>query len=299
MRLHEEAMRAKTDRVLKESLFQEVKQGRVAEIPEAYAGKYAPKVAELQRELGQLEAQYAELGVKFGPDHPRMLEIKEKMGVLREQITGSRKSLEETLRNDYERAARDEQKLQALLAEAKAEAVQENQDAIQYNILKKEVETNKSLYQDFLQRTNQAQAQVVEQENNLRLIEPAQAGGLVGPRRFSSIMIALFLSTAAGIGLAFFLNYLDNTIKTVEDVGRYAQLPALSVIPAMFDGAARRKGLAASAGEGALVKTSAGARHLRRELVGGRSLPRAEDIGAAVGGGRAAEDDTGHERPAG
>jgi capsular exopolysaccharide synthesis family protein len=90
----------------------------------------------------------------------------------------------------------------------------------------------------------------------MRLIEPAQAGGLVGPRRFSSIMIAFFLSTAAGIGLAFFLNYLDNTIKTVEDVGRYAQLPALSVIPAMIDGSSRRRALSAEPTEGALIKTS-------------------------------------------
>ncbi|HEY7914136.1 MAG TPA: Wzz/FepE/Etk N-terminal domain-containing protein, partial [Blastocatellia bacterium] len=77
VRLHEEALRAETDRVLKESLYQEVKQGRVAEIPEAYTGKYAPKVAELQKEMGQLEAQHAEMRVKFGPEHPRMIEIKE------------------------------------------------------------------------------------------------------------------------------------------------------------------------------------------------------------------------------
>jgi capsular exopolysaccharide synthesis family protein len=69
-------------------------------------------------------------------------------------------------------------------------------------------------------------------------------------------MIAFFLSTAAGIGLAFFLSYLDNTIKTVEDVGRYAQLPALSVIPAMIDGSSRRRALNAEPNEGARMKTS-------------------------------------------
>src|SRR5689334_22331891 len=55
-----------------------------------------------------------------------------------------------------------------------------------------------------------------------------------------TILISLLLSTAAGIGLAFLLEYLDNTIKTVEDVSRYAQLPALSVVPAVGGGAHRR-----------------------------------------------------------
>jgi len=82
---------------------------------------------------------------------------------------------------------------------------------------------------------------VVEQQNNLRVIEAAQVPEFpVGPRRMFTILISLLLSTAAGVGLAFLLDYLDNTIKTVEDVSRYAQLPALSVVPAVAGGAHRR-----------------------------------------------------------
>lgn len=257
-RLHEQALRAESDRVLKESLYQEVREGRVKENAEAYADllfKSSPKVVDLQKQLGDLETQKAELGNKFGDDNPKLKEVNLKIAAIHEQLRNSQKSLEEKLKIEYDRAVRDEQKFKVLLAQAKGEAITQNQAGIQYNILKQEVETNKALYQDYLNKTNQAEAQKVEQQNNLRVIEAAQVpGSPVGPRRMFTIMVAFLLSAGAAFGLAFFLEYLDNTIKTVEDVSRYAQLPALSVIPANVGSAARRlkangkRALAASTG---------------------------------------------------
>lgn len=262
--LHTQVLRAQTDRMLKQSLYEEVRQGRVEKLPEAYADllfKTAPKVADLQKQLSELQTQLAELNVKYGPENFRVVEIKEKISSIKSQIAESGKSLEEKVKNEYERAVRDENLLTAALTQAKNEAIRQNQDAIQYNLLKGDVDTNKALYQDFLNKSNQAQAQVVEQQNNLRVIEPAQIPGApIGPRRMFTIMIGLLLSTAAGVGLAFLLDYLDNTIKTVEDVSRYAQLPALSVVPAVAGGA--RRGLSA---KGRKVLGNGHSRHARDE----------------------------------
>lgn len=245
--LHDQVLRAQNDRMVKQSLYEEVREGRVERLPEAYGEmlfKTAPKVADLHRQLSQLETTNAELGLKYGAENPKVMEVREKIDVIKSQIKNSTKSLEEKLKNEYERGVRDENMLLTALANAKKEAVQQNQDAIQYSILKQDVDTNKALYQEFLQKTNQAQAQVAEQQNNLRVIEPAAVpSGPIGPRRMLGILVALMLSTAAGVGLAFLLEYLDNTIKTVEDVGRYAQLPALSVVPAVAGNSPR--GLAA------------------------------------------------------
>jgi polysaccharide biosynthesis transport protein len=236
-RLHDEAIRAESERVLKESLYQEVREGRVQKNPEAYADllfKSSPKMIELQKQIADLQSQEAELSVKYGPENPKVREVHEKIAVIQSQIAESLHSLEEKLKTEYERALRDEQKFKAMLAGAKGEATVQNQAAIQFNLLKQEVETNKQLYQDFLNKTNQAEAQKVEQQNNLRIIEAAEVPSApISPRRGFTIFAALLLSTGIGVGLAFFLEYLDNTIKTVEDVGRYTQLPALSVIPAV------------------------------------------------------------------
>jgi len=245
-RLHDEALRAESERVLKESLYQEVKEGRVQKNPEAYADllfKSSPKMVELQKQIADLQSQEAELSVRYGPENPKVREVHEKITVVQTQIAESLHSLEEKLKTEYERALRDEQKFKSMLVGAKGEATVQTEAAIQFNLLKQEVETNKQLYQDFLNKTNQAEAQKVEQQNNLRIIEAAEVpGSPVSPRRGFTIFAALLLSTGIGIGLAFFLEYLDNTIKTVEDVSRFAQLPALSVIPAVAGSMPRRLG---------------------------------------------------------
>jgi len=230
-RLHDQATRAQTERMLKESLFQEVKAGRVAQLPEAFSD---PKTNDLQKKLGELTTEVSQLDVTYGPKNFRVIEKKQQIAAIQQQISESRSALEEKLKADYERALRDEASLQAALNLAKTEAAQQNQAAIQFNILKQEVETTKALYKDFLQKTNQAKIQEHEQHGNMKMIDPPQVPGApVGPNRMRTIVIGLLVSLLAGVGLVFVLEYLDNTVKTVEDVSRYTQLPALSVIPAI------------------------------------------------------------------
>ncbi|PYS04239.1 MAG: hypothetical protein DMG12_10575 [Acidobacteria bacterium] len=156
------------------------------------------------------------------------------MAAIRDQIAASRGLLEDKLKADYERVVRDENALKAALAEAKAGAAQENQRAIQYSLLKQDVDTAKSLYTEFLQKTNQAYLEVAQQQSNIRVISPARMPkGPVSPNRQRTILIGLLLSLSGGIGLAWLLERFDDSIRSVDDVNRYTQLPALAVIPAI------------------------------------------------------------------
>jgi polysaccharide biosynthesis transport protein len=230
-KLHDLVTRAETERMLKQSLYEEVKAGRGAKLPATYADL---KLTALGTRLEELQANYDKLALKFGPDNPAIIETQQQIGIVQKQIDTTRRALEEKFKSEYELALRDEQSLKTALNQSKGDAVQQNQDAIQYNILKQEVDTAKGLYTDFLKKTSQAQVEVAQQHNNLRLIQPARVpGSPIGPARFRMIMFAFFLSLAGGIGLAYGLEYLDNTIKTVDDVSRYMRLPALGIIPAL------------------------------------------------------------------
>jgi capsular exopolysaccharide synthesis family protein len=229
--LHSQATKAETDRMLKQSLYKDVLEGRIAQLPEAFAD---PKTAVLQTELGKLRVEEAELSIKYGPENPRVAEVQSKIKSLQDQVQEARQTLEGKLKADYERALRDERSLKSALERAKAEAVQENQANIQLSILKSDVDTAKTLYNDFLGKTKQADLQLAEQHNNLQIVEPAEIPtSPIGPMRFRTILIGFLISLIAGMGLAFFLEYLDNSVKSVEDVVRVAQLPTLAVIPSI------------------------------------------------------------------
>jgi succinoglycan biosynthesis transport protein ExoP len=230
-KLHGEVTRAQTERLLKQSLFEEVKAGHVAQLPDAFAD---PRTTELKKRLGELTVKLSQLELTYGPKYPEIVATKDEMAAIQRQIDDSKTSLEEKLKADYERAARDETSLNGALAIAKDEAAQQNQASIQFNILKKNVETANVLYTEFLQKTNQSKIQEHEQHNNTKMIDPPQVPmSPVAPNRLRTILIGFMVSLFAGVGLVFLLEYLDNTVKTVEDVSRYAQLPALSVIPSI------------------------------------------------------------------
>ncbi len=228
-KLHEQATRAEADRILKHSLYQEVLQGRVEQLPEAFSD---PKTNELKKRLGELATQAAQFDVKFGGRNPKVMEIRQQMAAIEQQLKASSTTLEEKLKADYERAVRDEQSLQAALEKAKSEAAHENQAAVQFGLLKQNVETAKMLYNDFLQKTTQAQAQVAEQYNNISLIEPAEEPQAPSrPNRPRNIVLASLLSAIAGVSLALLFDYFDNTIKSAEDIQHYAALPTLAMVP--------------------------------------------------------------------
>jgi polysaccharide biosynthesis transport protein len=232
-RLHDQYMRAETDLLLKKSLYEEVKQGRVDQLPESFTDA---KTAEMQKNLNSLALKASELSVKYGARHPMLQEIQQQMSTIKTQIDANRSTLEEKLKADYERALRDDQSLAEALNRAKGEAVQQNQAAIQYSVLQQDLATAKALYTDFLNKTSQAKIQRAEQYNNVRMIEEAEPPtGPIGPKRKQTIVFGLLISIALGIGLAYMLENLNTTVRTLEDIGRTTQLPVLAVIPKLTD----------------------------------------------------------------
>ncbi|MFN0083857.1 MAG: GumC family protein [Blastocatellia bacterium] len=229
VRLHDQVMRAETDRILKASLFEEVRRGRVAQLPEAFAD---PKTADLRKQLNDLAVNASQLSVRFGARNPKLLEIKQQMSTLQEQIGSNQTMLEEKLRADYDRSIREEGSLKAMLNQAKAEAVQQNQAAIQYSILQQDLTTAKSLYTDFLNKTSQAQVQRAEAYNNVRLIQSAQVPRVpIGSKRGMIVLMGLLVSLGIGVAAAYLIEHSNTAVRTVDDVKRLTHLPTLAVIP--------------------------------------------------------------------
>ena len=227
--LYDKSLKAEVNANSKASLYEEVKEGRVTRLPEAFSD---PGIMQNQTKLGGLQIEVAQLTATFGPENPKVVAVRNQIRELERLVTDSTKNLGDRLQAEAERAGREEKLLKDSFDAAKSEAIQQNQAAIKFNILKQNVETTKALYNDFLQKTNQAQIEQRQEANDMRIIDPARAS-LVGPRRGRAIFLGLLLSLAAGVGLALLLEYLDNTVKSVDDVTHATQLPTLALIPSM------------------------------------------------------------------
>ena len=106
------------------------------------------------------------------------------------------------------------------------------EQSIQYNILKREADTNRELYKDLLQRMKQAGVSAGITASNIKVIDPAEVpGGPYKPNVQMNLLLAMVVGLFLGVGLAFFSEYLDNTIKTPEDVEQFIRLPSFGMVP--------------------------------------------------------------------
>ena len=111
---------------------------------------------------------------------------------------------------------------------------QQTKDQIDMAIITQELETDKQYLNTLMQRLRELKVTSGSGTNSeVHVATYSRGAGLVGPARLRTFVLAFILSLVAGIGLAFLLDFLDDTLKSVDDVDRYLHLPALALIPAV------------------------------------------------------------------
>jgi len=194
------------------------------------------QIADFRARLAELKQKKAQLLLTDTEESPEVKDITEQINLLEKQLaearTNAKNVVTTNLETNYRKAFAREQALRDAFKKQRAETVTQNQAAINYNILKQEIETNKGLLEGLMQRAKENDVSMAGTPNNIHVVDyAAEPTAAVGPRRVQSILIALALSIAFGVGLAVFLEYLDDTVKSPEDVERGLRLPALAVIP--------------------------------------------------------------------
>src|ERR1700756_5213324 len=149
----------------------------------------------------------------------------------------------EALGNEYNAARQREELLTEALNEQKAEVNTMAQSLVEYNILKREAEANKTMYDGLLTKLKEANISAGLKSSNIRVVDPAMVPSHPSrPAKARNIGLSFLVGLVGGIGLALLREYLDNTVKTPDDIENLARLPALAVVPAFTnqDGAGRR-----------------------------------------------------------
>ncbi|HEY0004455.1 MAG TPA: polysaccharide biosynthesis tyrosine autokinase [Pyrinomonadaceae bacterium] len=191
------------------------------------------RILRLREQIEQLNQKRAALLVIYTKDWPEVQKIDEQLKPLEAALQKAPQEVIASLKSKYEAAVSRENMLRQEYNRQKGTTTQQNADQIQMTVLNQNLETDKQMYNTLLQRQKELMIVGTDKPNNVSVAETARLPREpIGPARMRYIVVALLLALSAGIGLAFLLDYLDDTLKSVEDVDRYIHLPALALIPA-------------------------------------------------------------------
>ncbi|MGA2961865.1 MAG: GumC family protein, partial [Candidatus Korobacteraceae bacterium] len=221
---------AQAERITKESLYRMAAEGHAdLFVKDDTGGSMNSRLREKQSEL---RMQYAQLRTQFGPSYPKLVEIDNQLKRLQTDLDAENDLLSLKLKSEYLAAVEQEKLLSAALEDQKKKSNELNRGAIQYNIVKRDAESYRSVYEGLLQKMKEAGVSIGLRSNNVRIVDSAWAPNRpVSPNVPRSMAMGLILGLVAGLGLAFVLESLDNTIRIPEQAQAITAVPSLAVIP--------------------------------------------------------------------
>jgi capsular exopolysaccharide synthesis family protein len=238
--LNKQLTEAQTDRINKEAVYELVQTGNYDAIS---AVRESSVIQDILKQQSQLSAQYTDALNQYGPKYPKVLRLQAQLKDLDQLITREKTNIGNQVEAEYRGARQRELLLVSALDEQKAETNQMAEKLVQYNILKHDAEANKQLYDGMLQKLKEAGITAGLRSSNIRIVDPALIPtGPTSPNRTRNVMLSILVGLIGGIGLALLREYLDNTVKTPDDIETLARLPSLAVVPALSNSSGKRSG---------------------------------------------------------
>ncbi len=230
----ERLSQARRERIDKETLYRQVQSvrasgGRLDSIPSVLA---YPLVSELKDQELNAERDVSDLSQRYGPLHPKLQEAKTRLSTAKTALDRRLAEIADGIGREYQVSRLAEGELSGAVGSTKGELRETNRKQYEINRMQREVDNDRQLFEMFQQRYKETNASGGVQTANARIVEAARPSfAPVLPNKRRMIMIGLFVGLALGIGLAFLLDHLDNTLKGPEDVEHYLQLAVLGSLP--------------------------------------------------------------------
>jgi capsular exopolysaccharide synthesis family protein len=220
--------KAQAEKMAKQAQFAQIKEKG----PNAPLIVNNPLVAALRQQLVSNQAKVSALGKVFRGEHPDLQAEKANLSELRGRLQTEVNRLQESVKADYEAASRTEKLLNESFAEQKGKMVKLQDNLSDFQILKRDAQTNEQLYLALLSRVKEANIASTMVPSNVAVIDPAllpDAPFL--PKTKRNLIMAAVLGLAMGIGLALLVENLDDSIKSIDDLERFCNLPLLGILP--------------------------------------------------------------------
>lgn len=233
---------AKGERIRAEQRWRQAQSVSGMALPEVLQ---SPSIQALRQAKATLSTTYQQKLNVYKPDYPEMVQMKSQIDEIDRQIEAEVGNIKSSLRNQYQVALAQERSLGGHVSGLKSDVLDLRNRSIQYNILQREVDTNRTLYDGLLQRYKEIGVAGGVGTNNISIVDRAQTPTSPSrPKPLFNLGIGAMLGLLFGVLLAFILEALDDTIKSVEDVEGKLGLASLGVVPVLDKGATPEQELA-------------------------------------------------------
>jgi succinoglycan biosynthesis transport protein ExoP len=193
-----------------------------------------PAVVAAQSQLATLKAERITLSQTYGPDAPKMRDVEAKIDAAARLLVAERRRVIDSARNDYEAAMAQERNFGSDLDRANAANVDLDRKSGDYRILQRDLDSQRQIFQSLLDRQKQLSVVANSRANNVRLVDRAEPRrSPISPNPKRDWLTAILAGLTLAFGLAFGIEYLDDSIKTPEDVTKRLKLPLLGLVPAL------------------------------------------------------------------
>src|SRR5207249_6091256 len=224
---------AQSERLKKESLYQFAKAGNLDAVPEVQNNS---ALGDLFKKRSDTASQYTDALAQYGPNFPKVQRLQAQLKEFDQTIEKEKQKILDVLESDYHEAQQREALLTNALDQQKSETNQMAGKLVEYNILKREAEANKTLYEGLMTKLKETAISAGLRSSNIRVVDPAMVPSTPArPAKTRNVALAFLVGLVGGIGLALLREYLDNTVKTPDDIETLSRLPSLAVVPAFSD----------------------------------------------------------------
>ncbi len=225
---------AETKRKAMEALYNQVRSvaGNPAKADTVSVISSDPTIQALRVQILDAEQRITDLSKRYGPKHPAMIAAREDLKALRARKDKEIKRVIESVKNDYELARATEENFREMAGQTQAQTQSLNERFVQYGVLKRDADTSQQLYEAMIKQMKEQGITQDAQTVNVFVVEKAaMPKSPAKPAKGLDILLGLIVGLAGGIGTAFFIEYLDNTVKSPDDVETKLGAPVFGVVP--------------------------------------------------------------------
>jgi polysaccharide biosynthesis transport protein len=227
--LQDELSKGQADRIAKEAKFEEAQHKPADSLPETLDD---PTMREYRQKLTELQRQHAELSATLMPEHYKVQRVQAQINELKSEIRKERSNVLRRIGNEYAAALRRERLISEAHANQEKVVADQSSKAIHYDTLKRDVDSNRRLYEVMLQRVKEASLATAMRDSNVLVVD--RASPPLRPYRPSLPMnsaIGLFSGIFLGFGFILFRERIDRRISAPGDAQVCLDVPELGVIP--------------------------------------------------------------------